>query len=64
MSNSVIVKEWKKFRRYKDGAEYYCNNNYYFLLTFLSYKNTLIYKGGWYVKSRTSKGGHQKRKSS
>ena len=19
----VIVKEWKKFRRYKDGAEYY-----------------------------------------
>ena len=23
MSNSVVVKEWKKFRRYKDGAEYY-----------------------------------------
>ena len=23
MSNTVIVKEWKKFRRYKDGAEYY-----------------------------------------
>lgn len=23
MSNAVIVKEWKKFRRYKDGAEYY-----------------------------------------
>ena len=23
MSNTVIVKEWKKFRRYNDGAEYY-----------------------------------------
>ncbi|MFG6320084.1 MAG: hypothetical protein K1W41_00605 [Lachnospiraceae bacterium] len=23
MSNTVIVKEWKKFRRYKAGAEYY-----------------------------------------
>ena len=23
MTNSVIVKEWKKFRRYKDGAVYY-----------------------------------------
>ena len=20
---TVIIKEWKKFRRYKDGAEYY-----------------------------------------
>lgn len=23
MSETIIVKEWKKFRRYKDGAEYY-----------------------------------------
>ena len=23
MGDTVIVKEWKKFRRYKDGAEYY-----------------------------------------
>lgn len=23
MSEVVIVKEWKKYRRYKDGAEYY-----------------------------------------
>lgn len=23
MENTVIVKEWKKFRRYKDGAQYY-----------------------------------------
>ena len=23
MGDIVIVKEWKKFRRYKDGAEYY-----------------------------------------
>ena len=23
MGDTVIVKEWKKFRRYKDGAAYY-----------------------------------------
>ena len=23
MEQTVIIKEWKKFRRYKDGAEYY-----------------------------------------
>lgn len=23
MADTVIVKEWKKFRRYDDGAEYY-----------------------------------------
>ena len=23
MRNTVFEKEWKKFRRYKDGAEYY-----------------------------------------
>jgi len=23
MNETIIVKEWKKFRRYSDGAEYY-----------------------------------------